>query len=369
MALSDKRTEVFVSATSGDLRGVRQIVKEGLLTMGYYPVEQANFPPDYRSVVEMLQARIAECDAVVHFVGVRYGAEPDPATLPPGEPRCSFTQLEAELARRLGKKVFVFLCPDDFPFDPEPDTEPEDKRALQRAYRESVGTRGEHLFNTVQDATDVTRQIRELQLDLEKLRGTIKRQQWHTRAAFGAVAAALVAVAVGVWWWLPSVIDEGTAIDDARIRVHLTEEIDRTADERIRELEAAGAAWREIEAIRTERLAQLAQIDRMLESIRRAFTDDEASPLYREAVDILEREGAEEMLPGGCRRRRTRCPCSTRRSGGRGKRRRSCEGSLTTGGPDHGARCGRAQYTGQASRARLAPAEIRRWRWARSGAR
>jgi len=45
-----KRTEVFISATSGDLRTVREMVKQGLLTMGCFPIEQTNFEPDYRTV-------------------------------------------------------------------------------------------------------------------------------------------------------------------------------------------------------------------------------------------------------------------------------------------------------------------------------
>ena len=73
---------VFISATSGDLGTVREIVKQGLLTMRCMPVEQTNFTPDHRTVSEMLEARIRECDAVIHLVGLRYGAAPDPASLP-----------------------------------------------------------------------------------------------------------------------------------------------------------------------------------------------------------------------------------------------------------------------------------------------
>jgi len=68
---------VFISATSGDLGSVRQLVKEALLSMDCHPVEQTNFPPDYRTVKEMLQDKIAACQAVIHIVGRRYGAEPN----------------------------------------------------------------------------------------------------------------------------------------------------------------------------------------------------------------------------------------------------------------------------------------------------
>src|SRR4051812_38658612 len=110
---SNPPPRVFISATSGDLASVREIVKQGLLTMHCLPVEQTNFAPDYRTVAEMLEDRIRGCDAVIHLVGLRYGAEPDPATLPAGAPRRSFTQMEADLARKLGLKLYVFLCPED----------------------------------------------------------------------------------------------------------------------------------------------------------------------------------------------------------------------------------------------------------------
>jgi hypothetical protein len=46
----DAPVRVFISATSKDLGTVRELVKQALLTMGCMPVEQTNFPPDYRSV-------------------------------------------------------------------------------------------------------------------------------------------------------------------------------------------------------------------------------------------------------------------------------------------------------------------------------
>lgn len=51
--MSARRPEIFVSATSADLRSCRQMVKEALLTLGCVPVEQTNFPPDYRTVCDV----------------------------------------------------------------------------------------------------------------------------------------------------------------------------------------------------------------------------------------------------------------------------------------------------------------------------
>src|ERR1700692_1278089 len=84
---------VFISATSKDLGTVRELVKQALLTMGCLPVEQNNFPPDYRSIREMIKYKIGGCEAVIHIVGLRFGVEPDPATLPEGASRRSYTQL------------------------------------------------------------------------------------------------------------------------------------------------------------------------------------------------------------------------------------------------------------------------------------
>jgi hypothetical protein len=164
-----KRTEVFISATSDDLRTVREIVKQGLLTMGYFPIEQTNFAPDYRTVRQMLETRIAQCDAVIHIVGVRYGAEPDPASVPEGQARRSYTQMEAEIARKLSKKLYVFLCPEDFPYDEESHAESDKKRELQRAYRQQVAER-ESLHTDVRSREDIALKVRELQFELESSR-------------------------------------------------------------------------------------------------------------------------------------------------------------------------------------------------------
>src|SRR5262245_62058220 len=139
--------KIFISATSGDLRTARAAVKEALLTIECHPVEQTNFGPDYRTVQRMLAGKIRACQALIHIAGVRYGAEPDPASVPAGTPRRSYTQLEYDLGRTLAKRrgdkrfrVYTFVCPDGFPYDAEPDQESHEKRALQAAYREKILT-------------------------------------------------------------------------------------------------------------------------------------------------------------------------------------------------------------------------------------
>jgi len=108
-------TKIFVSATSTDLRTFRNQVKVWLLDMGWLPVVQDHFAPDDTTVVEMLRKRVGECDAVVHIIGRCYGAEPK-APLK-GEPRRSYTQLEAVFARKMRKRLFTVLLDESFPYD------------------------------------------------------------------------------------------------------------------------------------------------------------------------------------------------------------------------------------------------------------
>lgn len=125
--------KIFISATSGDLSSARQIAKEALLTINCHPAEQTNFEPDWRSVSDMLRGKIGDCQALIHLVGFRYGAEPDPATLPGGTPRRSYTQMEYHLARELGLRVYTFLLPETYPFDGPANSDTPEQTKLQAA--------------------------------------------------------------------------------------------------------------------------------------------------------------------------------------------------------------------------------------------
>ena len=92
--------KVFISATSGDLGSARKVVEQALLKSQCHPVEQSNFHPDWRTLEDLDRQKIEDCQALIHLVGFRYGAEPDPATLPPGTPPRSYTQLEYDPGTR-----------------------------------------------------------------------------------------------------------------------------------------------------------------------------------------------------------------------------------------------------------------------------
>lgn len=99
--------KVFVSAVSEELGNARRAVRDTLTTKGILPVVQDNFPPDYRTVKDILRTAIAECHAVLCLVGQQYGREPK--NRDDHEPRRSYTQLEYEIAVELGKPIILFI--------------------------------------------------------------------------------------------------------------------------------------------------------------------------------------------------------------------------------------------------------------------
>jgi hypothetical protein len=70
------RAEVFISATIRELRSYREEVKNALLTLGIFPIEQTNFRLAHGPLTAKLRSLIAPCDAVIHLAGFYYGAEP-----------------------------------------------------------------------------------------------------------------------------------------------------------------------------------------------------------------------------------------------------------------------------------------------------
>ena len=194
--MSPHRPEIFVSATSQDLRTCRQLIKEALLTLGCVPIEQTNFPPDARTVREMLRVKITACDAVVHVAGEVYGAEP--SARDPGEPRRSYTQLEYELATELGKPVYVFVCGAGFPYDEHPPEDTE-RQTLQQQHRTRL-QKSDHIYTPVGSRDELALRVHALQTRVEALSGELnKTRSWLGRGiAIGIVALTLLGG--GLWW-------------------------------------------------------------------------------------------------------------------------------------------------------------------------
>jgi tetratricopeptide (TPR) repeat protein len=152
---------VFISATSADLASYRKAVKDVFLTNRILPVEQTNFPPDFRTVEEMLEATIRDCHAVVILVGFVYGAEP--SGQPADRPRRSYTQMEFDIARRLGKPIYQFLAAEDCVFDARPN-ESAELQALQLAHRKAIET-GNIRWEQFSDCDQLRERIAHIQFD------------------------------------------------------------------------------------------------------------------------------------------------------------------------------------------------------------
>ncbi len=285
---------VFISATSRDLGNVRQVVKEALLTMGCLPVEQTNFPPDYRSVSGMLRARIADCQAVIHIAGFRYGAEPDPVSLPAGAVRHSYTQMEYHLAQELGKKCFIFLCPEDFPYDNEAaEPEPDEKRELQIAHREAI-RQSQRLYVRVNDPQSLREKVRELQIELNELRSSVRRTHRRLAVGIAGLAAALVLLAGAVWWsafHLPDETAQAIHADPEYLTMILLRHIDEEAEKEIARVKSAGLGSDAMIEIEKRRDALAAQAETL---VRMRLSDQDADPITRETSRIIEEEGVDQ---------------------------------------------------------------------------
>ena len=197
--MSMRRPEVFISATSRDLATTRQIVRDALLAIGCHPIVQEHFGPNAQTVRQMLRQRIAQSDAVIHLAGECYGAEPPWEPAKATGPRRSFTQIEYDLARELGKPLYLFVCPEGFPYDPY-EREPDDLRALQEEHRQAL-LAGEQLYEEPPDPAHLALRVRELSTRLELLTQELR----ETRSLLGrgvAVGLALLTLLAGGVWWV-----------------------------------------------------------------------------------------------------------------------------------------------------------------------
>jgi len=157
----------------------------------------------------MLREKIASCNAILHFVGLRYGAEP--TTREDGEPRRSYTQLEFDIAVELGIPCYVFVLPPNFPFDRTDEegrpnrSESAELRSLQDTHRADL-LAGEHIYQEPNDHDSIEKDVLALRVEVEALShelATAREEQkqaqqnvFRTRKIFFRSFVALV-VAVG----------------------------------------------------------------------------------------------------------------------------------------------------------------------------
>ena len=132
--------EVFISATTRDLGSYRREIKDALLSLEIFPIEQSSFTLAYGPLTEMLHSLIGRCDVVIHLAGLYYGAEPPQRR--PGEPHRSYTQIEYDVARKLGKPIYLFLATEDSETD-KTLAQTDEEKSLQIAHRQTIESCGD----------------------------------------------------------------------------------------------------------------------------------------------------------------------------------------------------------------------------------
>jgi len=186
---------IFLSAVTSELGPAREIAARVLRTLGYEPVYQDEFPAGAGDLREFLQGLIDPCAAMIQLIGFRYGAEPPDVDAAYG--RRSYTQYEAEYARRAGKKVYYLLLDRECAVTCLAAEDPV-LAGLQAAYRREVED-GSHLYHPASTLVELELKMHQLHNELRAFRERMERRQKRTFAlvGIGVVLAALVAF----WVW------------------------------------------------------------------------------------------------------------------------------------------------------------------------
>jgi hypothetical protein len=153
-----EHAEILISGTTRDLGSFRREIKDALLTLQIFPIEESNFELAYGPLTEMLKSLIGRCDAVIHLAGFSYGAEPPQR--PPGQRRRSYTQIEYDVAWELKKPLYLFLATENY----EPDklsTQSDEEKELQLTHRHAIEQCGD-IYYRFTGREELGSRIREL---------------------------------------------------------------------------------------------------------------------------------------------------------------------------------------------------------------
>ncbi|MFY9824086.1 MAG: tetratricopeptide repeat protein [Thermoanaerobaculia bacterium] len=148
---------IFLSAVTRELGSYRVEVARVLRRKGIEVQDQEHFHQGPATLLEQLRAYIETCDAVILLTGERCGGFPteehvaalgkvpsfEAYRASTGQARASYTQWELFLAKRYGKKTYVFLTQPGFTPE-EPNPEDAGLQTCQAAYRGWIHTSGEH---------------------------------------------------------------------------------------------------------------------------------------------------------------------------------------------------------------------------------
>lgn len=183
---------IFISAVSKELKSARGLVADTLRSMGYPTEDQEIFGLEQGDLRDILRKKIDKCAGVFQLVGQCYGAEPPSPAKEPN--RMSYTQFEAEYAKKRGKPVWYFLLAEDFPTDPH-EQEPEELRSLQAQYRTRIA-HSDDLYQPAGTTDALEARVRRYQKELDRFR---RRAVVSSTLSICLLAAVLLSVGWLLW--------------------------------------------------------------------------------------------------------------------------------------------------------------------------
>ena len=131
---------VFVAATDKDLADHANAIIAELRRADFHCLRPSLDGPQPNEVVEYCRREVERCDFFVLLAGYRRGWEPY------GQGGPSITEIEFEWACKIGKPVFVWLTPDNFPV-PDHLRELDGPHGRQRAFRGRLAEAGRRVVS------------------------------------------------------------------------------------------------------------------------------------------------------------------------------------------------------------------------------
>jgi len=131
MSADQKRYEVFLSSTYGDLREARQRVTMTLLECDAFPTGMEIFPATDDDAWTLICRVIDECDYYLLVIAGKYGSISSKSGL-------SYTEMEYDYAVSVGKPVMGFLHGDLGELKSDLCEDTEERRTMLKDFREKV---------------------------------------------------------------------------------------------------------------------------------------------------------------------------------------------------------------------------------------
>ena len=130
MAAAKQVKRVFLSSTAGYLNECRKAAHDAIEKLGHHCVWMEGLPASGESPEAYCAKQVGECDLFVGLLGETYGSSPEGKEI-------SFTELEFDVAQRLGIECLMFLTSDEFSV-PGKTLREEGRVEAQARFREKV---------------------------------------------------------------------------------------------------------------------------------------------------------------------------------------------------------------------------------------